>query len=140
MTPATPPRLPLPLLLLLLAPMLHACKPIPGYAGTDRQTLATYRFRTLTADLPAEVRVPAAVAAARAALIARGYTITAAESSEDVGRVTAETFNPDPLESVVVSVRQRRWDLTRLEVRVEPTGDQVRSRAILDAILAQLGR
>jgi hypothetical protein len=52
--------------------------------------------------------------------------------------VTAEPPRAGFLESVEVSVR-RRADATRIGVVVKPMGDQDRSRAILDAVLARLG-
>jgi hypothetical protein len=114
------------------------CRGVDAYQGQRGDTRATYRYRRLSADLPASARVPAVVAAAEATLRGRGYTVTAAGTTEDNGHVDATPAQAGAFESVRVGVRQSSAG-TRIEILVEPAGDQVRSRAILDSILATLG-
>lgn len=102
--------------------------------------LATYRFRTLTSELPGDVRVPSLVAASEAALRRRGYAVRSSTSTEFNGAVDAVRHNADDLESLQVRIDARSSGSTRIEIRSEPLGDQAESRAILDAILAELGR
>jgi hypothetical protein len=116
---------------------MTGCKATPGYQGGHRAILATYRFRTLTADLPATVRVPAVVAAARQALADRGYAVRPART-EDEGTLEATAPEASDFERVVVSARLTSGG-TRVQVTVEPLGDQAESRAILDGILGRLG-
>jgi len=116
---------------------MSGCRATPAYQGGQRSVLATYRFRRLTADLPPTVRVQAVVAAARQALAHRGYAVTPG-TTEDSGRVLATAPSAGMLESVEVSARIVP-DGTRVEIIIDPLGNQVESRAILDAILARLG-
>ena len=100
--------------------------------------LATYQGRRLTADLPAEVRVPAVIAAARATLMQRGYAIQSESATEDEGSISAAPPDPGVLESVEVGVK-RAASGTHIRIIAQPLGSQARSRAILDGILANLG-
>jgi hypothetical protein len=120
--------------------ILAGCSAKPAYQGQDRGVLAVYRFRTLSATLPGEIRVPAIVAASEAALRQRGYTVTHSSMSEDSARIDAEAHDAGLLESVCVKARVRPGEETSLDIRFEPLGDQTKSRALLDTILAQLGR
>ena len=117
---------------------LAGCRGTPAYQGNQRDILATFRFRRLCADLPATVRVPAAVAASKAALLGRGYTIQSATATEDSGHVDAAPADAAMLESISVDIRQTP-SATRIQIIAEPIGSQSRSRAILDAILSNLG-
>ncbi len=118
---------------------LVGCKAQHSFQGPRHDVLASYRFRTLTCTVEREVRVPAVIAAAEQTLRERGYSVTNSRSSEDAGEVEAEPFDPKVLESVIVKARVSKGASTLIDVRVEPLGDQVRSRAILDGILSNLG-
>jgi hypothetical protein len=108
--------------------------------------LASYSFRTLTADLGADLRVPAVVTAAEFALADRGYTVSSRWMTEDAGRVIAHAqgsaigFGPRDamLEKVVVSAALTASG-TRVKVTAEPMGNEAFSRAILDDMLRRLG-
>jgi hypothetical protein len=100
---------------------------------------ANYRYRGLTADLPPSVRVPAVVAAAQSVFRDRGYAIRSVAATEDSGHVEAVPPDPGVLESMSVSVTLAGGG-PRIKIISEPLGNQVRSRIILDAILARLGR
>ena len=131
------PRL-LALGLCLLMAGLAGCRGTPAYQGSQRDVMATFRFRRLSADLPPTVRVPAAVAASKAALLSRGYTVTSATATEDTGHVEAVPADAGFLESISVDIRETA-SATRVQIIAEPIGSQTRSRLILDSILTNLG-
>lgn len=114
------------------------CQARPAAAGPDGRQTATYRGRTLTADLPRQVRVPSVAAAAEVALRHRGYAVTKAPTTEDFARVEGEPPKAGWGERVVVRARQTSA-YTRVEVIAQPLGDQVLSRSLLDEMLANLG-
>lgn len=114
------------------------CKTTPAYQGSQRDVLASYRGRRLSAELPPTVRVPAAVAAAKAALMERGYAIRRSSSTEDSGQVDAVPADAGFMESISVDVRQSSGG-TRIQIITSPFGSQTSSRAILDSILTNLG-
>ena len=118
--------------------LLGGCKGTPAYQGNQRDILATYRVRRLSAELPSTVRVPAAVAAAKAALLQRGYAITSASTTEDSGQVEAAPADAGLFESISIDIRQSSRG-TRVQIIAEPIGNQTKSRAILDAMLTELG-
>jgi len=123
---------------LALAAIMGGCKGAPAYQGSQRDVLATYKVRRLTADLPPTIRVPAAVAAGKGALLSRGYAIKAASMTEDSGHIEGAPADPGILESIWIDIRQTSSG-TRVRIIAEPLGNQVKSRAILDAMLSQLG-
>ena len=100
---------------------------------------ATYQVRRLQATLPPEVRIPSIVAAARASLMERGYSIQSATATEDQGNVSALPPDAGWFESMEVKVWQSAAGPT-VRIIAEPIGNQAKSRVILDSILAQLGR
>lgn len=122
---------------LLGAALLAGCATQPRLQGHS-ETLATHSGRTLEAELPDRVRVPGALAAAAAALADRGYAIESRQMSTDSGRIVARRPSAPAVERVVVRSR-----LTARAVGVwitlEPFGDEVAARAILDDVLARLG-
>lgn len=118
---------------------LAGCRSDLGTAGYRREITAAYRWRTLTCDLPAEVRIPAIVSAADAELRRRGYAVDRAAVTLDEGRLTGQRYDNDRLERVVVNVQPLRNGEHRVQITIEPLGNQAQSRAILDGMLAQLG-
>lgn len=114
------------------------CHGVVGPQGRGGQVEGTYYGGTLWADVPASVRVRGIVAAADQGLRDRGYAVKRVAATDEAGKVTAEPPRAGLLESVEVSVR-RTADATRIGVVVKPMGDQDRSRAIMDAVLARLG-
>jgi hypothetical protein len=118
---------------------LVGCKTTTAYQGSDGQVAASYQIRKLSAELPPEVRVPAVVAAARATLLERGYSIQSADATEDTGSVSAVPPDAGLFESVEVDVKQTPQG-TMVRIINEPIGNQTRSRSILDGVLAKLGR
>jgi hypothetical protein len=123
-----------------LCPLLAGCQVSERYQGQSR-IVATWQGRTLTAELPDAVRVPGAHYAAVEALLARGYAIEADEATADRGLVVGR--GPD---STIMAGYRRvvvRSALTPqhvgLSLTVEPVGDEVLARAILDDVLLRLG-
>ena len=110
----------------------------PGYQGTDRTLVATYKSRELTADLPANVRVPSVAAAAELALRHRGYAVTISSKTEDFARIEGEAPQSGAFERVIVRARQTPGN-TRVQIVAEPLGDQTLSRSLLDEMLSGLG-
>ena len=105
----------------------------------ESQVLASYLGRTLTAELPERVRPPAVVGAAQDALAARGYSIADSEATGESGRVWAVPPDAGWLEGALVTADLSKRG-TRVKVRLEPLGDEAKSRAVLDAVLVRLGR
>lgn len=132
--PAKPPPL-----LLLAALALSGCRATPAYQGSNQQVLATYHYRNLSADLPPDTRIPAIAVAARATLLERGYSIESESITEDHADFSAVPPNPDLFESLDVTIKQTNGG-PQVRVTAQPLGDQPKSRAILEGILAKLGR
>jgi hypothetical protein len=121
----------------VVAAGLAGCRATPAYQGGERTVLAKYQFRRLTADLPQTVRVPGAMAAATEALIARGYAVQP-DTTHGSGRVVATAPASGLLDKVTVMASEVPGAV-RVEIVVDPLGDQTESRAILDAMLVRLG-
>lgn len=121
-----------------LAPVLAGCSSQQAYPQSDRKLVATFRGRSLTADLPGEIRVPSVAAAAELALRHRGYGVTRSQTTEDFVKIEGEGPQSGFCEKVVIRARQIP-SKTRVEIVAEPLGDQTLSRSILDEMLAGLG-
>ncbi len=106
--------------------------------GTQQDITATYKGRTLRADLPGTARVPAVIAAADQTFRARGYAVQRSTATEDAGEIVANAPRHSSLPRVVVSA-SRGVETTGVEVMVEPFGDQELSRSVLDGVLQRLG-
>lgn len=134
------PRRQLAALALVSALALTGCQTSERYQGESR-TVAAWRGRTLSAELPDAVTVPGAHYAAVEALQARGYAIEADEATRDRGFVSARAPDGTPLggyRRVVVRTRLTPAAVG-LGITLEPAGDEVAARAILDDVLARLG-
>jgi len=133
---------------------LAGCRATPGYQGgttvggangrsggqDQRRILATYRYRRLTSDLPGPIWVTAVIAAATQALAGRGYAVER-RLTHGSGQVVASAPGSGMLDKVTVSAREVSGSggAVRVEIVIDPLGDQTESRAILDAMLARLG-
>lgn len=115
----------------VLAFVVSGCQ---SHSAYHANIVATYDLRTLAADLPAGVRVPAVIAAADAALRGRGYAVTQRTASMDRGCVIARRHGSGLLEEVVVEARLTGPG-TLVKIKCCPIGDEAVSRAILDAML-----
>lgn len=105
--------------------------------GSSR-TAASYSFPSLSASLPEHVTPQAVAAAAEQALRQRGYSITSSTSTSDSARVVARAPNTGPLKKIIVRASWTRTGST-VSVTERPLGDDVRARAVLDGLLANLG-
>jgi hypothetical protein len=115
----------------------------PGQDGSPGRVLATYSIPTLKTELPPEVAVESIAAAATVVLESRGYTIERSDVSSDRATVSAKMPGDGDLSRGFdrTTVRARVTGAgTGLTITVEPWGDEMISRALLDAILARLGR
>ena len=139
-TQARQPAAPVVMLVLAVGLLVAGCQTSERYQGQSR-TVATWQGRTLSVELPDAVRVPGAHYAAVEALLARGYAIEADEVTADRGFVAAR--GPDG--SMLGGVRRVvvRTALTPQHIgqsiTLEPAGDEVTARAILDDVLGRLG-
>ncbi|MFG0286013.1 MAG: hypothetical protein ACF8R7_16470 [Phycisphaerales bacterium JB039] len=115
---------------------MAGCATQPRLQGHS-EILASYSGRTLKAELPDRVRVPGTLAAAAGALIDRGYTLESREVTDDSGRIVALRPDAGTLERVVVRSRLTPRAVG-ISITLEPWGDEVLSRAILDDVLARL--
>jgi hypothetical protein len=140
--PTTRPTITLTLTLLASALLLPGCTGVSPtvWHGSDHSIAATYGMGELVATLP-RMAVPAAAGAASATLLARGYVITTSRQTRDRAYLSA-TSRVDTREyptdiqialntpgSCRVTIRSGSW-----------SGDEPVSRAILDDMLARLGR
>ena len=121
-----------------LVPSLVACSPQLSSHGREHIT-AAYSLGTLTCDLPDSVRVPAIIAAAEGALRGRGYSISSKASTDDRGRVYARAPRDSRVEGVSIEARVTSTG-HEVSIHFDPLGDDSRSRALLDDVLARLGR
>jgi hypothetical protein len=133
----------------LSALIVGGCKSTLGYQGksgvdgSPGRVLATYSIPTLKTELPPDVAVESIAAAATAVLEARGYTIERSDVSSDRATISAKMPGDGELSRGLdrTVVRSRITGAgTGLTVTVEPWGEEMISRALLDAILARLGR
>lgn len=125
--------------LVLAFVLLTGCQSRIEGAGKEREVQASYQFRTLSADLPAGVSVRSAAAAGESALRSRGYIVTRADTTSDRARIEAKAHGDGWLDKVVFEARIAGAG-TRAGFTVEPFGDETASRALMDAMLARLGR
>lgn len=117
---------------------LPGCSPKLGQAGRS-SVAAAYTAGTLTTELGSEVSVLAAATAAERTLRARGYALTESTQTEDRARLVGSRVGHGPFEAAVIE----SWvspNGTTIAVRIDPLGDESASYAILDDVLARLGR
>ncbi|MFN0011381.1 MAG: hypothetical protein ACKVS8_07025 [Phycisphaerales bacterium] len=125
------------LALVLAAAVLAACSGPQSEVGRTG-IMASSSLGTLEATLPPSIPVLTISAAAERALRARGFTITEKTASEDRAHIEAQQRSPGVLESVSVWVSTLAAG-PGLRVRVEPLGDEARSRVVMEGILTELG-
>ena len=123
-----------------LCALLAGCQTSERYQGASG-LVATWQGRTLSAELPDPVRVPGAHYAAVEALMARGYAIVADEATADRGYLVARGPDGTMLSGVrrVVVRTGLTPSAVGMSITVEPAGDEVAARGILDDVLARLG-
>lgn len=107
--------------------------------GRERRVMAGYAMGTLSANLPQEVSVPQAHAAAEATLLDRGYVIEGSGVTRDAARLRARARVNGREESVVIAARLVPSGV-RVSIESGVFGDEAVSRAILDDVLVRLGR
>lgn len=125
-------------LLALSTSALASCTSAEVQKQGSHQTEASYALRSLTAALPEWVTPQAVAAAAEQTFRDRGYAVTSAVSTTDSVRVVAREPNTSSLKKIVVTATWHGGG-SSVSVTSMPLGDQVRSRAILDGVLARLG-
>jgi len=125
--------------LLLAVVLLTGCQARIEGAGREREVQASYQFRSLSADLPEGVSVRAAAAAGESALRSRGYVITRSDTTSDRSRIEAKAHGDGWLDKIVFEASAAGAG-TRTSFTTEPFGDETVSRALMDAMLARLGR
>lgn len=117
--------------------ILSACQsqPIPvGTAGLAAQ----WQGSTLAVNLEPEISVLTLAAAGERVLLFRGYIITGRNMSEAQMRLRGKFAGSNDWTETTVVARVA-GPSTRLEVSVAPSGDQAESRAVMDAILGEIG-
>ena len=121
----------------LIGSWLGGCATRTQYQG-ERGLVGSYRAGTLSSVLPADVRVPAIMAAADAMFRDRGYTIVESSSTEDSGRMIARPprYSSYPRMFMRVDVVERG---TQVQFTYEPLPNEEVCRASLDALLRKLG-
>lgn len=124
--------------LALSAVLVGGCQAEQRAQGTSG-VMASYRIPTLSVQLPAEVRVPAVIAAADEECRSRGYSVASSSATEDAGRLVARPPRTSDYPEAIVEASTLGQG-TRVEITVRPLGDQEWSRSLLDGILRRLGR
>ncbi|MBX3358902.1 MAG: hypothetical protein KF745_10790 [Phycisphaeraceae bacterium] len=117
--------------------VLAACSS-PGSAGRSG-VAAGYSFGRLKTELGPEVSVQTIAAAAERTLRKRGYSVFIDPHTED--RAVVQGRGPKSAEHETTTVES--WVTksgTVVEVYVSPWGDEGASYAILDEVLASIGR
>lgn len=117
---------------------LASCNSAEVQTQGSRETEASYAMRSLTAALPEWVTPQAVAAAAEQTFRDRGYSVTSAVATTDSVRVVAREPNTGTLRKLIVTASWNRAG-SSVSVVATPLGDQVRSRVILDGVLARLG-
>lgn len=125
-------------LALTLALSLGACAGPQVESQGSSRTAAAYSINTLTASLPEWVTPQAVAAAAEQTMRDRGYAVTSSVATTDSARVVGREPNAGAFKKFIVKGEWTR-NGSKVTVSYEPFGDQVRSRAILDGVLARLG-
>lgn len=105
-----------------------------GMTGVE----ASFVLGTLRAQLSPRVTVMTALAAAEIALRDQGFVISDRTASEGRGRLRAKRGNAGLFAGVVVSVSPAAQG-TGISVFVEPMGDEVASRVLMEAIVLRVG-
>lgn len=123
---------------LLAALFLSACNATQQRQGTSGVT-ATYKLRTLTAQVPTEkARVGAVMAAAEDTFTRRGYAIKSNEVSDYKGLLVG--VPPRHTDFPKVKFQASDFgDHTLIEVTCDPLGNEELSRSMLESVLARLG-
>lgn len=122
---------------ILIGSWLGGCQARTQYQG-ERGLVGSYRGGTLSSVLPADVRVPAVMAAAEAMFRDRGYTIVESNSTEDAGRLIARPPRYSSYPRMFMSVDVVPGG-TRVQFTYEPISNEEVCRASLDALLRRLG-
>lgn len=129
---------------LLLAPcflataLFSACQSQVVPVGTDGRA-ATYSLATLSTDLPPDNPVLTVAAAAERALQLRGYVITRRVNSERECLLGGEFPGQRENSRTDVYIFTLHTGV-RVQITIRPFGDLAESQAMMDAILAQLGK
>lgn len=124
---------------LIMALSLPACEAPPPFVLDDSGIQAIYAGGTLWTDLPPTHTQDQLIAAAEAALRSRGYVIASRRGvHEEPARIMGHMGGTHPIQESAIFV-QAGTSMTRIQVRVEPWGNDAESRLLLRAMLAILG-
>jgi hypothetical protein len=99
---------------------------------------AAYAGRTLSAVLPPEIAVPAAVAAMEQTFRSRGYTIAKSTATGEQGQLLARPPRTTTFPEVEVLVTSVVGG-TRVAISNKPWGDEGLARSLMDSMLQRLG-
>lgn len=103
----------------------------------EQRVVAKYTGRSLFAEVPSTVRVPAVIAAADEVARARGYTVLKTESTEEAGMISSVPPAKDSIQQVIVHANTGDHG-TVIQVTYSPFPDRQLCESIFDAILARL--
>lgn len=117
--------------------------PIPITGCASGAGLGLHKART---EIPSRFDAETMAAAAEEALVARGYAIVARSKTETLSQVVGEqpghpargVLERSLARRVTVSARPGEWG-TRVEVRIDPVGDEFESASILESTLSVVG-
>lgn len=104
----------------------------------DTRIPASFSGRTLSARLPAEIRVPEVMAAFTSVLDERGYSVQSSTVTAENGHIVAHAPRFDNFPRVNIRAQQATT-ATVVTLTNEPFGDQEQCRSLLAAALAKLG-
>lgn len=103
----------------------------------EMRVVAKYGGRSLFAEVPDSVRVPAVIAAADEVVRGRGYSVLRKEATEEVGVLASVPPAKDTIQRVMVHAEKGDHG-TSIRVAYEPFPDRELCESIFDAILAKL--
>jgi hypothetical protein len=121
--------------------VLGGCATDPEPVGSlqGNSLTATYAMGTLSTTVDkSTVGTREVAAAAENVLRRRGYTIRSASISDDLTRISGSAVGAGNWDATIVSASRTATGV-RIEVHVEPFGDQDKSRAVLNDVLGRLG-
>jgi hypothetical protein len=119
--------------------LLGGCEPPRSFQLEPTGVRATVGVNGLWTDLPPAHDMATLVAVTEATLRSRGYVITDRTGlQEEPARLVAARGGLRPMFEAVVLIRMG-VPQTRIEVRIDPFGNDAEQRAILAGIVKRLG-
>ncbi len=121
--------------------IVGGCQSDPEPVGMDEDSslTATYSFGTMTTNVSrGGIGVRDVASAAEAMFRRQGFTVRSAEITSNKARVAGSEVGSGNFQATIVSATKTEAGV-RIEVHVEPFGDEAQSRTVMNDILGRLG-